>query len=57
MLSGGIHPKIVQEILRHAQITMTLDTYSHVLPVMQQKAVEAMTDVLGGGDFTEGDNT
>ena len=46
MLSGGVHPKIVQEILGHAQITMTLDTYSHVLPGMQEKAVKAMNDVL-----------
>ena len=34
MLSGYVHPKIVQEILGHAQITTTLDTYSHVLPGM-----------------------
>jgi integrase len=36
MFSNGEHPKIVQEILGHAQITLTLDTYSHVLPSMQE---------------------
>jgi integrase len=36
----------VQEILGHAQITMTLDTYSHVLAGMQEQAVEAMNGVL-----------
>jgi len=54
MLSGGVHRKIVQEIrivqeiLGHAQITMTLDTYSHshVLPRMQEQAVDAMNGVL-----------
>jgi integrase len=49
MLSGGVHPKIVQEILGHAQISMTLDTYSHVLPGMQQKAVNAITELLVEG--------
>lgn len=31
-LKEGVHPKIVQEILGHSQIAITLDTYSHVLP-------------------------
>lgn len=35
MLENGEHPKIVQEILGHAQFSMTMDTYSHVLPHMQ----------------------
>jgi integrase len=46
LLSKGTHPKIVQEMLGHANISMTLDTYSHVLPDMQEKAVSAMDDVL-----------
>jgi len=32
------HPKVVSERLGHASITLTLDTYSHVLPLMQQAA-------------------
>jgi integrase len=40
--SGSIHSKIVQEILHHAQITMTLDTYSHLLPATQQEAMNGM---------------
>ena len=32
MLKAGIHPKIVSERLGHANIGITLDTYSHVLP-------------------------
>jgi len=38
MLKQGIHPKIVQERLGHASISVTLDTYSHVAPGMQQAA-------------------
>lgn len=46
LLGKGIHPKIVQEMLGHANISITLDTYSHVLPNMQAGAVDAMQDVL-----------
>jgi len=38
MLQQGVHPKIVQERLGHATIAVTLDTYSHVLPGMQEAA-------------------
>ena len=46
LLSRNVNPKIVQEMLGHATISITLDTYSHVLPNMQAGAVEAMEDVL-----------
>jgi integrase len=38
MLCGKIHPKVVQELLGHTSVTVTLDTYSHVLPTMQGEA-------------------
>lgn len=41
-----MHPKIVQELLGHATIAITLDTYSHMLPNMQGEAVSAMEGVL-----------
>jgi integrase len=41
-LSMGIHPKIVQEVLGHSDITLTLSVYSHVLPSMQQEAMNRM---------------
>jgi len=34
----GVHPKVASERLGHANITLTLQTYSHVLPQMQQEA-------------------
>jgi len=46
LLSEGIHPKIVSEMLGHSQIAVTLDLYSHVTPTMQQAAAEAMDAVL-----------
>ncbi|MEX2440451.1 MAG: site-specific integrase [Actinomycetota bacterium] len=42
MLQQGVHPKIVSERLGHAGIGITLDTYSHVLPSMQEGAVRAI---------------
>jgi integrase len=50
LLTKGVHPKIVQQMLGHSSITITLDTYSHVLPNMQEKAVEAMENILDGKD-------
>ena len=38
MLKQGIHPKVVQERLGHSSIVITLDTYSHVAPGLQQAA-------------------
>ena len=48
LLTKGVHPKIVSEVLGHANIGITLDTYSHVLPNMQEKAVAAMDAVSEG---------
>jgi integrase len=46
LLGKGVHPKIVQELLGHATIAITLDTYSHVLPNMQGEAASAMESAL-----------
>ena len=48
LLTKGVYPKIVQELLGHLSISITLDTYSHVLPNMQEKAFKAMQDVFEG---------
>lgn len=47
LLKMGQHPKFVQELLGHANISITLDTYSHVLPGMGDGLAEAMDDALG----------
>jgi len=47
-LSMGVHPKIVQELLGHSDITLTLRVYSHVLPSMQQDAMNKLDTVFRG---------
>lgn len=47
LLSMGVNPKIVQEILGHSNISMTMDVYSHVLPSMQREAMGKWDDALG----------
>lgn len=46
LLSMGVHPKVVQERLGHSQIAVTLDTYSHVLPSMQEDAANKLDALL-----------
>ena len=46
LLSQGIHPKVVQERLGHSTIVITLDTYSHVLPNMQEEAAEKIDSIF-----------
>src|SRR3989440_6423880 len=46
LLSLGIHPKVVQELLGHTQISITKDVYSHVLPGMQQDAMGELNEAL-----------
>ena len=46
MLKQGIHPKIVQERLGHSTIAITLDTYSHVAPGLQEAAALRFDDIL-----------
>ncbi len=46
LLAAGVHPKVASERLGHASITMTLDTYSHVMPDMQREASDKMEELL-----------
>lgn len=49
MLKQGVHPKIVQERLGHSSIAITLDTYSHVTPGLQQAAANRFDEILDLG--------
>ncbi len=42
LLERGVHPKVVQEMLGHSTVTLTLDTYSHVIPGMHLEAAKEM---------------
>ena len=46
MLKQGIHPKIVQERLGHSTIAVTLDTYSHVAPGLQEAAAKRFDEAF-----------
>jgi len=46
MLWQGIHPKIVSERLGHSSIAITLDTYSHVMPGLQEAAAQRFEEGL-----------
>ena len=49
LLAGGVNAKVVSEMLGHSTVTMTLDTYAHVLPTMQAEAVRTLDQLLGRG--------
>ena len=47
-LAAGVHPKVVSERLGHASITITLDTYSHAIPAMQETAASLVASLVFG---------
>jgi integrase len=48
-LQAGMNPKVVSEALGHSSVTITLDTYSHVLPNMQDELAIAVENLLKRG--------
>jgi integrase len=46
MLKQGVYPKVVQERLGHANIRITLDTYGHVTPGLQEAAAKRFDDAF-----------
>ena len=49
-LRAGVHPKVVQERLGHSSIGITMDTYSHVLPDLQEGAAELVAALITGAE-------
>jgi integrase len=47
LLAQGVHPKVVQERLGHSQISLTMDTYSQVLPTIQKEAAAKLDGLFG----------
>ena len=45
-LLAGIHPKVVSERLGHATVSITLDTYSHAIPAMQEEAAALIVGLV-----------
>jgi len=45
-LQAGIHPKVVSERLGHATVSITLGTYSHAIPAMQEEAAALIAGLV-----------
>lgn len=46
LLAQGIDPRTIMETLGHSQISLTMNTYAHVLPALQQDAARRMNEIL-----------
>ena len=56
LLTLGVHPKIVQELLGHSQMFVTMEVHSHILPTLQAEAMRQINDALTGvSDERKGD--
>lgn len=55
MLRAGVHPKVVQERLGHSSIAITLDTYSHAIPAMQEDAASRVARIVDQEETDEHD--
>ncbi|MCA1586835.1 MAG: site-specific integrase, partial [Acidobacteria bacterium] len=47
LLAQGVDPRTIMETLGHSQISLTLNTYAHVLPKLQREAAAKMDAILG----------
>ena len=46
LLAQGVAPRVVMETLGHSQISLTLDTYSHLIPELGRQAARRMDELL-----------
>src|SRR3990172_2362492 len=46
LLEKNTHPLVVSSLLGHSSVNLTLNVYSHVLPTLQQDAVDKMNEIL-----------
>ena len=49
LIAAGEHPRVVMELMGHSQISLTMNTYSHVMPSMKQSAAAKLDGILGTG--------
>jgi len=50
LLAEGVNPRVVMEILGHSQVSLTLNTYSHVIPSLGRDAADRLQSLLGVPD-------
>jgi integrase len=48
LLSAGVHPRVVMDLLGHSQMRTTTDTYSHVMPALAKEAADKLGETLWG---------
>lgn len=48
LLTAGVHPRVVMELLGHSQMRTTMDIYTHVMPALAQEAADRMGTTLWG---------
>jgi len=53
----GVNIKVIQELLGHSDIAITLRVYGHLLPSMQQEVVDKWDDVFRGEEEKRRDDT
>ena len=46
LMAAGVNPKVVQQRLGHSDVSITLNTYTHVLPSMDKEAAEKIDNIL-----------
>jgi integrase len=51
LLQSGESPKVIQEILGHEDVTLTLNVYAHTIPQMQSRATRTMESIVSQDDF------
>ena len=54
LLEVGVHPKVVQDLLGHSTIAVTMDTYSHVAPGLHQEAIQKLDFLLSPARHGDG---
>jgi integrase len=42
MVGANVHPKVIQNRLGHSSITVTLDTYGHLLPSLDEEVADSL---------------
>lgn len=48
LTAQGVHPRVIMEMLRHSQISITMNTYAHVAPQLQREAADVLERALFG---------
>ena len=45
-MEANVHPKIAQELLGHNTVTITMDTYSHIIPEQKKEVMERIKEIV-----------